>query len=154
MTDTLPPLMTDATVVHVYKTKVWIEDDIMGSRHVMLQHETCEPFTYCTFHYNWAYTSNAGTHAAATAMALSLGATEPVEHRIRELKWTKQDEAIAQVVTDAIAAEREACAKLCDEEAEAAWGCTEEQCTAEHLANAIRSRGHPPQASNEPELDL
>ena len=52
----------------------------------MVQHDTCEPFTYCTFNYNYMYTSNAGTLDAALQMALSLGAIEPVEHRQRELK--------------------------------------------------------------------
>jgi len=150
MTDTLPPLMTDATVVHVYKTKVWIEDDMMGSRHVMLQHETCEPFTYCSFHYDYAYTSNAGTHSAATAMALSLGATEPVEHRTRELKWTKQDEAITQAIQEAVAAEREACAKLCK------YVYTEVTDDRDGIAALCEAyiRGQQTLASNEPELDL
>jgi hypothetical protein len=71
---------------------VWIERDMLGARHVMLQHETCEPFTYATFNYNYMYTSNAGTHAAATALALSLGATEPVEERRRQMDEPTFDE--------------------------------------------------------------
>ena len=89
--------METATIVKIYKTGVWVEDDMMGSRHVMLQHETCDPFTYCTFHYDYRYTSNAGTHAAAKAMALSLGATEPIEHRLREMKWPTKDEIREQI---------------------------------------------------------
>jgi len=73
-------------IVHIYKTNVWIENDVFGARHVMIQHETCKPFTYCTFNYDYAYTSNAGTHHAAEAMAISLGATQPVDHRHRTFK--------------------------------------------------------------------
>ena len=78
-------------IAYVYKTKIWIEDDMMGARHVMLQHETCEPFTYCSFHYDYRYTSNAGTHSAAQAMAFSLGATEPIERRSRAWKFLEPE---------------------------------------------------------------
>ncbi len=88
-----------ATVVHVYQTKVWIESDMFGSRFVMMQHETCHPFEYCQFGYDWAYTSNSGTLSAATEMAIKLGATEPVEHRSRELKVMPKDE-LRRVIAD------------------------------------------------------
>nr|CDM12472.1 hypothetical protein [Vibrio vulnificus] len=40
-----------AKVVMVFPRKVWIESDIMGSRHVMVQHDdgVSLPFTYCSF---------------------------------------------------------------------------------------------------------
>ena len=88
-----------ATVVHVYQTKVWIESDMFGSRFVMMQHETCRPFEYCQFGYDWAYTSNSGTLSAATEMAIKLGAKEPVEHRSRELKVMPKDE-LRRVIAD------------------------------------------------------
>lgn len=34
-------------IVKIAKTNVWIEDDIFGSRHVVVQHEGCDPFTEC-----------------------------------------------------------------------------------------------------------
>lgn len=73
--------MKTATVVKIYPTAIWIESGMFGERRVMLQHEGCEPFAYATFDYDYRYTSNAGTWEAARAMALSLGATEPVEQR-------------------------------------------------------------------------
>lgn len=75
-----------AKVVEILPTRIWIESDMMGSRHVMVHHEGFgDPFTYATFHYNYAYTSNAGTWDAANNLALSLGATEPVQQRSRGL---------------------------------------------------------------------
>jgi hypothetical protein len=80
-TDAIPVV----TLVRILPTAIWIEDDIFGARHVMCQHEGCEPFCYASFHYDYAYTSNASTHAAATKLALELGATEPVEKRMRPI---------------------------------------------------------------------
>jgi hypothetical protein len=65
------------------KTSAWIENDMMGARHVVVQRENLEPFTYCSFNYCYGYTDNASTLHAATVMALSLGAMEPVEQRMR-----------------------------------------------------------------------
>lgn len=75
-----------ATIVKVMPTKIWIESGMFGERVVVLQHEGCEPFDYAVFGYDYRYTSNAGTLAAAEALARNLGATEPIEHRHRELK--------------------------------------------------------------------
>ena len=73
-----------AKVVEILPTKVWIESDMMGARHVVMHHQGYgEPFTYASFHYDYAYTSNAGTWDAAHSLALALGATEPVEQRAR-----------------------------------------------------------------------
>lgn len=74
-------------IVNIYKTNVWIESDMMGFRHVVMQHETCHPFTYASFGYDYAYTSNAGTLAAAEKLARELGATDPIEHRHREIDF-------------------------------------------------------------------
>lgn len=70
-----------AEIVKVYPTSIWIESGWCGERRVMLQHEGCEPFAYATFGYDYRYTSNAGTFAAARSVALSLGAKEPIEQR-------------------------------------------------------------------------
>lgn len=76
--------IASATVVEILPKRIWIESDMMGSRHVVMHHQGFgEPFTFASFHYNYAYTSNAGTWEAAQSLALSLGATEPVEHRYR-----------------------------------------------------------------------
>lgn len=79
--------MAGVVLLKVYEKKVWIESDFWGARHVMVQHDAPneEPFTYCTFHYDYRHTSNSGTLAAAQAVARSLGATEPVELRNRGL---------------------------------------------------------------------
>jgi hypothetical protein len=73
------------TIERILPTALWIEDDIFGDRHVMLQHEGCDAFCYASSHYDYRYTDNAGTWTAAHKMALALGATEPVEHRMRDL---------------------------------------------------------------------
>lgn len=74
-------MIKTAKVVKVYPTAIWIEDGWGGERRVVLQHEGCEPFAYATFGYDYRYTSNAGTYQAALDLALSLGASAPVEHR-------------------------------------------------------------------------
>lgn len=79
------------TIKRVLPTAVWIEDDLFGARHVMLQHEGVEPFCYASFHYDHLYTSNSGTWEAAHALALQLGATEPIEHRVRPFVLTDTD---------------------------------------------------------------
>lgn len=75
--------MQTVTLVEILPTRIWIEDGICGERVVCLQHEGCEPFDYAVFNYSYAYTCNAGTWEAARNLALSLGATEPIERRHR-----------------------------------------------------------------------
>lgn len=69
----------------IFEKKIWIESDIAGACHVMVQHNdgVSEPFCYCSFHYSYAYTSNASVKHEAEQMALRLGAKEPVEYRQR-----------------------------------------------------------------------
>ena len=80
---------------------------MMGERVVVLQHEGCEPFDYAVFNYDYRYTSNAGTHEAARQMALSLGATEPIEQKHRpfpamptKLEMRLQVAALMQLLED------------------------------------------------------
>jgi hypothetical protein len=81
------------TLVEILPTKVWIESDVMGSRHVVMHHEGFgDPFTYASFFYNYAYTSNAGTWDAAKTLALAMGATDPIEERRREFHMPTADE--------------------------------------------------------------
>jgi hypothetical protein len=74
-----------AEMVKVFERRVWVEGDIMGDKHVMIQHQDgeSEPFCYCSFHYDYAYTSNSSIRSAAETMALSIGAKDPVEHKNR-----------------------------------------------------------------------
>ncbi len=85
-------MIKTAQVVKIYPTFIWIESGIFGERRVMLQHEGHKPFTYATFAYDYAYTSNAGTWAEATKLALSLGATEPVPTSAAEAKKRAENE--------------------------------------------------------------
>ena len=80
MSDQVP-----AQIVKVFGTKVWIESDFAGARHVMVQHDDGEskPFTYASFHYDWRYTSNSSTKQLAEKVAEMLGATAPIEHKTR-----------------------------------------------------------------------
>lgn len=76
-----------AKVVKVFDRKIWVEGDFMGDKHVMIQHQDgeSEPFCYCSFHYDYAYTSNSTIRDAADRMAISLGAEPPIEHKNRPL---------------------------------------------------------------------
>lgn len=68
-------------IVEILPAAIWLESGIMGGCSVMLQHEGCEPFEYARFGYDYRYTSNGGVMAAATELAKSLGAQEPIERR-------------------------------------------------------------------------
>jgi hypothetical protein len=91
-----------ATIEKIYPTRIWIESDFWGSRHVMIQHEGVEAFTYATFFYDHRYTCNSFTMSAATACATRLGAAEPIEHRHRGVEEViAQLQGTAQPRTDA-----------------------------------------------------
>lgn len=81
MTERLPIV----EIVSIVPTKIWIECGIFGERYVVAQHEGYPPFDYAVFNYDYTYTSNAGTLAAATKLAIEIGATEPVEMRSRPI---------------------------------------------------------------------
>lgn len=85
-------MIEQATIVKILPTTIWIESDILGARHVMLQHEGMDPFRYCSFHYNYAYTGNSQTLHEAETMAKKLGATDPIEHRHSEFKQPTLEE--------------------------------------------------------------
>jgi hypothetical protein len=72
-------------IVKVFARRVWIESDFSGDKHVMIQHQDgeSEPFCYCSFHYDYAYTSNSAIREQAERMAIQLGAVEPVEYKSR-----------------------------------------------------------------------
>ncbi len=54
----IEPIKT-ATIVKVFPTRVWAERDFMGTMHVWIQHEGCEPFDFVQIQYDYQYTSNA-----------------------------------------------------------------------------------------------
>jgi hypothetical protein len=87
----------EAKIEKIFPTKIWIESGMMGERAVMMQHEGCEPFEYAVFNYNYAYTSNSGTHAAAESLARSLGCGEVIEHRLRPMTMPTADEVREQI---------------------------------------------------------
>lgn len=71
-------------------TKVWVEGDIMGSKHVVIQVEgSSTEFTLCTLRYSYAYTSNATIRAQAESIARALGCNEEVEHKTRHFDFSK-----------------------------------------------------------------
>jgi len=86
-----------ATAVHLYRNAAWIEKDILGDHHVMVQSEApgSPPHCYCTFHYDHRYTSNSSLDQAAESMALAIGASSPVERRFREIAGAPAPESKA-----------------------------------------------------------
>ena len=98
LSEGLGPAVPTVKVVEILPTRVWIESDMMGARHVVMHHQGYgEPFTYASFHYDYAHTSNAGTWDAAHRLALALGATEPVEQRSRDFHMPTADELREQI---------------------------------------------------------
>ena len=98
LSEGLGAVVPTVKVMEILPTKVWIESDMMGARHVVMHHQGYgEPFTYASFHYDYAYTSNAGTWDAAHGLALALGATEPVEQRQRDFHFPTADELREQI---------------------------------------------------------
>ena len=91
-----------AQIVKMIGKKVWIESDLCGARHVMVQHdlEGETPFCYATFHYEYGHTDNASTRSQAEKLARELGAQGPVEWRnapmpaLQEQKTKLSDEDI------------------------------------------------------------
>lgn len=98
LSEGLGAVVPTVKVVEILPTKVWIESDMMGARHVVMHHQGYgEPFTCATFHYDYAYTSNSGTYDAAHGLAVALGATEPVEQRQRDFHFPTADELRQQI---------------------------------------------------------
>ena len=83
--------MDQVELIKVFDRKIWIESDLLGAKHVMIQHDDgkSQPFTYCTFNYDYAHTDNASIRAQAEKMAESLGAKQPIEYKSRP--WSSDD---------------------------------------------------------------
>ena len=68
-----------AKIVEVIKLNIWVEKDMCGSSHIMMQHgngEYGKPFCYATFNYDYAFTSNAGMHTQVVSMMKQFGIEE------------------------------------------------------------------------------
>ena len=77
--------MKTATLVQVFKNNVWIETDLMGSAHVMVQSTTPDSCAECiaTVHYAYPYIDNLTRDTVATRIAEMFDASSPVEIRHR-----------------------------------------------------------------------
>ena len=84
--------MDEIEVTEVIPLKVWIKNNLDGSKSVMVKHMkgNFPEFEYCRFNYNWAYTDNAHVHKLAVEMAKNLGASLPVEE-VHELGGANND---------------------------------------------------------------
>jgi hypothetical protein len=68
--------MKTVEIVEVYPTKYWVERDMVGGIHIMVQHEGMHAFEYASFNYDYAYTSNAGVWAEMVNMMKRFGIEE------------------------------------------------------------------------------
>ena len=68
-----------ATIMKVYPMRVWSEKDIMGTTHIKMQHEGCEPFDFIQIQYDYAYTSNAHQAHLTEQILKLLGASDSAE---------------------------------------------------------------------------
>lgn len=65
--------MKTVEIVEILPTKVWIETDMCGSQHIMIQHEGMNKFQWMTVNYDYAYTSNATNHTIIEKLLKDLG---------------------------------------------------------------------------------
>ena len=81
------PVVPVAELMRVYGNTVWIESDLLGDRHVMVQSEApgAEPHCFCSLRYDHRYTSNSHLDQVAERVALLLGALAPVARRVRDV---------------------------------------------------------------------
>lgn len=79
-----------AVQVTLLKPAIWIESGMAGDRHIMVQYGDDAPFEYAALFYRYGYTDNATIHRAATEIAVSIGASEPVEERQRQIELAAQ----------------------------------------------------------------
>ena len=79
--------MEQVKITKIYGNAVWVENDICGKAHVMLQSEApgSEPTCVATVHYNYPWVDNSTRNQVATQVARMFGAGENVEFRFREL---------------------------------------------------------------------
>ena len=63
-------------IVKIFPTHYWVESDVLGTKHIMVQHEGMEPFTYASFNYDYAFTDNATIHMQIVNMMKQFGVEE------------------------------------------------------------------------------
>ena len=78
--------MKTCKIEKVYENAVWVDKDIMGDAHVMLQSEAPDSLPAClvTVRYSYPWVDNATRDRVATEIARMFGAGEKVEFRIRK----------------------------------------------------------------------
>ena len=74
-------------IVKIYPTQYWVEKDMFGGSHIMMQHEGYHKFEYASFNYDYGYTSNADVHSEVVNVMKRFGIEEKdIEWKYRELK--------------------------------------------------------------------
>ena len=79
--------MEQVKITRIYGNAVWVEKDILGDAHVMMQSEApeSEPACVASVYYNHPLVDNFTRDRVATGIARMLGAAGRVEFRYREL---------------------------------------------------------------------
>lgn len=92
-----------AKIVEILPLSIWVENDMMGSSHIMMQHQGHEPFQYMSFFYDYAYTSNGTRHQMVVDMMQKFGVAEAdIEWRQREFKIDKEDESVYNSIEQSV----------------------------------------------------
>lgn len=78
--------MDTVKITKIYGNAVWVDKDIFGDAHVMLQSEApgSEPACVASVHYNYPWVDNSMRDHVARGVAQMFGAGESVEFRFRE----------------------------------------------------------------------
>ena len=87
-------------IVEILPTKYWVERDMLGASHIMMQHEGLEqPFCYASFYYDYAYTSNSRIHRDVVYMMSRFGIAEAdIEWRNREIDMSEDSGVLGTIV--------------------------------------------------------
>jgi hypothetical protein len=86
-------MIETAKIVEILPTSIWVESDMMGSKHIMMQHQGHgEPFQYASFFYDYAYTSNSTMHQTVVEMMQEFGVAETdIVWKQREFKIDEEE---------------------------------------------------------------
>lgn len=78
--------METVKITKIYGNAVWVDKDIFGDAHVMLQSEApgSEPACVATVRYNYPWVDNSTRNRVASEVARMFGAGENVEFRFRD----------------------------------------------------------------------
>ena len=102
--------MEKVKIVEVFPLKIWVEKDIMGSSHIMMQHDYPgqKPFQYASFFYDYAYTSNSGIHAEVVRVMERFNIAE------KDIVWKQRTIDILEAQTALNAIEQETVKKCAE----------------------------------------